>query len=148
MKKILAVLFLAGMFISALFAATPEGWTSDFEAAKKKAAKENRLMYVLFTGSDWCGYCIKLQKEVLSKPNFIKLGEKDFVFVYIDFPRKSQADNPIANRALAQMYKVAGYPTAFVMDANGKVLEKIVGAFPLKSYVKKLETVRRKNPVK
>ena len=148
MKKSLAVLFLAGMFMSALFAATPEGWTSDFEAAKHKAAKEKRLMYVLFTGSDWCGYCIKLQKEVLSKPYFIKLGEKDFVFVYIDFPRKSQADNPIANRALVQMYKVDGYPTAFVMDANGKVLEKIVGAFPLKSYIKKLETVRRKNPAK
>ena len=148
MKKSLAVLFLAGMFMSALFAATPEGWTSDFEAAKQKAAKENRLMYVLFTGSDWCGYCIKLQKEVLSKPNFIKLGEKDFVFVYIDFPRKSRADNPIANRALAQMYKVAGYPTAFVMDADGKVLTKIEEALPLRSYVKMLETVRRKNPVK
>lgn len=148
MKKSLAVLFLAGMFMSALFAATPEGWTSDFEAAKKKAAKENRLMYVLFTGSDWCGYCIKLQKEVLSKPEFKKLGEKDFVFVYIDFPRKSRADNPIANRALVQMYKVAGYPTAFVMDADGKVLTKIEEALPLRSYVKMLETVRRKNPVK
>ena len=148
MKKFLAVLFLAGMFVSVLSAATPEGWTSDFEKAKLKAAKENRLLYVLFTGSDWCGYCIKLQKEVLSKPEFKKLGEKDFVFVYIDFPRKSRADNPIANRALVQMYKVDGYPTAFVMDANGKVLEKIVGAFPLKSYIKKLETVRRKNPAK
>ena len=63
MKKLLVVLFLAGLFVSVLSAATPEGWTSDFEAAKKTAAKEKRLMYVLFTGSDWCGYCIKLQKD-------------------------------------------------------------------------------------
>jgi hypothetical protein len=46
------------------------------------------------------------------------------------------------------MYKVAGYPTAFVMDADGKVLTKIEEALPLRSYVKMLETVRRKNPVK
>lgn len=148
MKKLLAVLFLAGLFVSVLSAATPKGWTSDFEAAKKTAAKEKRLMYVLFTGSDWCGYCIKLQKEVLSKPKFKKLGEKDFVFVYIDFPRKSRADNPMANRALSEIYKVRGFPTAFVMDPNGKVLTKIVGALPMKRYIKKLETVRQANPVK
>jgi thioredoxin-related protein len=148
MKKFFAVLLLTGLFAGALFAATPKGWTSDFEAAKVKAANENRLMYVLFTGSDWCGYCIKLQKEVLSKPKFKKLGEKDFVFVYIDFPRKSRADNPMANRVLAKMYNVQGFPTAFVMDPNGKVLTKIVGALPMKQYIKKLETVRQANPVK
>ena len=146
MKKFLAVLVLAGMFVSVLSAATPDGWTSDFEKAKLKAAKENRLLYVLFTGSDWCGYCIKLQKEVLSKPEFKKLGEKDFVFVYIDFPRKSKVDNPMANRVLARMYKVSGYPTACVMNPNGQVLEKIVGALPMDQYIKKLETVRRNNP--
>ena len=148
MKKFFAVLFLTGLFAGALFAATPKGWTSDFEKAKLTAAKENRLMYVLFTGSDWCGYCIKLQKEVLSKPKFKKLGEKDFVFVYIDFPRKSRADNPMANRVLSKMYDVHGFPTAFVMDPNGKVLTKIVGALPMKQYIKKLETVRQANPVK
>ena len=146
MKKIFAVLFLAGMFAGSLFAATPKGWTSDFEKAKLTAAKENRLMYVLFTGSDWCGYCIKLQKEVLSTKEFQKLGEKDFIFVYIDFPRKSRADNPMANRVLSRMYKVQGFPTACVMTPNGQVLEKIVGALPAAAYIKKLQTVRRNNP--
>lgn len=148
MKKVLTALLLTGLFSLVLSAATPKGWTSDFEAAKKTAAESKRLMYVLFTGSDWCGYCIKLQKEVLSKPDFKKLGEKDFVLVYIDFPRKSRADNPMANRALSEMYNVQGYPTAFVMDPNGKVLTKIVGALPMKLYLKKLEDARRTYPVK
>ena len=54
----------------------------------------------------------------------------------------------MANRALSEMYKVRGFPTAFVMDPNGKVLTKIVGALPMKQYIKKLETVRQANPVK
>ena len=146
MKKVFVALLLTGLFSFVLSAATPKGWTSDFEAAKVKAAKEHRLMYVLFTGSDWCGYCIKLQKEVLSKPDFKKLGEKDFVLVYIDFPRKSRADNPMANRVLSRMYKVQGFPTAFVMNPNGQVLTKIVGTLPQQEYIKKLQDVRRENP--
>lgn len=143
MKKCAAMLLMAGLFVSTLAAATPKGWTSDFEAAKKTAAKEKRLMYVLFTGSDWCGYCVRLQKNVLSKKEFKALGEKDFVFVYLDFPRRSKADNPIANRALMQQYKVRGFPTAMVMTPEGKVLDSIIGTGSAKSYVGKLKAVHQ-----
>lgn len=138
MKKTILSLLFAALCAGTLHAATPEGWTSDFEAAKKLAAKENKHMYVLFTGSDWCPYCVKLQKDVLSKNRFKKFAKDNLVLVYIDFPRRSKADDPAANEKLAREYKVEGFPTAKVMTPDGKVVTEIVGAPPEKVYLKKL----------
>ena len=72
--------------LSAAFAGG-EGWTSDFEAAKKQAAEQKKDLLIDFTGSDWCGWCIKLNDEVFQKDAF-KAGVKDkFVPVEIDFPQ-------------------------------------------------------------
>lgn len=142
-KTILSTLF-AVFCITALHAATPEGWTSDFEAAKKLAAKENKHLYVLFTGSDWCPYCVKLQKNVLSKDSFKKFAKDNLVLVYIDFPRRSQADDPAANKALAEKYGVRGYPTAKIMTPDGKVVTDIVGALPAKAYIQRMTSALSK----
>ena len=95
-------------------------------------------MYVLFTGSDWCPYCVKLQKNVLSQDGFKKFAKDNLVLVYIDFPRRSRADDPAANEKLAREYKVDGFPTAKVMTPDGKVVTEIVGAPPEKVYLRKL----------
>lgn len=145
MKKWTVLGIFTVFFAVSLTAATPKGWTSDFVAAQKKAAEEKRLMYVLFTGSDWCRYCVQLAKNVLSTAEFQALGKEDYIFVYIDFPRNSKADNPIANRVLAQQYKVRGFPTALVMTPDGKVLEEIVGTNTASRYVGKLRDVRKRN---
>lgn len=86
MKKSLivcaAVMALIGTSI-----AGGEGWTSDFEAAKKQAAESKKDLLIDFTGSDWCGWCIKLVDEVFKHDAF-KTGVKDtFVLVEIDFPK-------------------------------------------------------------
>ena len=140
MKKTILFGLFAAFCAMTLAAATPEGWTSDFEAAKKLAAKENKHMYVLFTGSDWCPYCVKLNKNVLSKDKCKKFAKDNLVLVYIDFPRRSKADNPEANEKLAKQYDVDGFPTAKVMTPDGKVVTEIVGAPPEKAYLKKLSS--------
>lgn len=120
-----AVAAIAGVVSAAT--STPAGWTDDFEAAKKQAVAENKLLLVDFSGSDWCGWCKKLDKEVFAKPEFLEGAKKDFVLVMIDSPndekllsKKAAEQNP----KLVEKYDVHGFPTVLVMDASGTVLEK------------------------
>jgi len=100
-----------------------EGWSSDFEAAKKQAAEENMDLLIDFTGSDWCGWCIKLVDEVFSKDAF-KAGVKDkFVLVEIDFPRdESKLDDKTKaqNEKLQEQFGVQGFPSIVLADAKGR----------------------------
>lgn len=126
---------------------TPDGWTDDFEAAKAQAEKEGKLLLVDFSGSDWCGWCKKLDREVFAQPEFLKGVKKDFVLVMVDSPKdkallseKAAKQNP----ELVKKYGISGYPTVLIMDAAGEVLEKTGyrdgGA---KAYVKYLKDVRK-----
>ena len=67
-----------------------DGWLTDFEAAKAKAKAENKPMLLDFTGSDWCGWCVKLDKEVFSKAAFKDYADAELVLVEIDFPRNKE----------------------------------------------------------
>ena len=105
---------------------TPAGWTDDFEAAKKQAAAENKLLLVDFSGSDWCVWCKKLDKEVFAKPEFLKGVKKDFVLVMIDSPRdKSLLSETAArnNERLVKDYKIRGFPTVKILKADGRILD-------------------------
>jgi thioredoxin-related protein len=100
-----------------------EGWSSDFEASKKKAAEEKKDLLMDFTGSDWCGWCIKLNKEVFQEDAF-KTGVKDkFVLVEVDFPKdesKLSEATKKQNAELQTKYAIQGYPTIILADATGK----------------------------
>lgn len=104
-----------------------EGWISDFAAAKKQAAESKKDLLVDFTGSDWCGWCIKLNKEVFAHDAF-KTGVKDtFVLVEIDFPKdKSKLSEATQkqNEELAEKYGVKGFPTILLCDAEGRPYAK------------------------
>ncbi|MBO7684323.1 MAG: thioredoxin family protein [Kiritimatiellae bacterium] len=123
-------LFAAAAAVCASLAyatSTPAGWTDDFDAAKKQAAAEGKLLLVDFSGSDWCGWCKKLDREVFAKPEFMDGVKNDFVLVMIDSPRdKSLLSEKAAkqNPELQRKYKISGYPTVLIMDADGEVLEK------------------------
>lgn len=101
---------------------TPAGWTDDFENAKKLAAETNRDLFVLFTGSDWCSWCMRLEKEVISKNGFTeKLSEK-FVPVFIDMPGNKALLSELAaeqNPGLVERYRIEGFPMVLLMDADG-----------------------------
>jgi thioredoxin-related protein len=97
-------------------------WMTDLPKAQAKAKAENKLVMLDFTGSDWCGWCIKLHKEVFSKPEFSEYSKKNLVLVEVDFPRQKQqsAEQKRANQELQKKYNIEGYPTIIVLDGNGK----------------------------
>src|SRR5437867_12918514 len=97
-------------------------WLTDLPKAQAQAKKENKLVMLDFTGSDWCGWCIKLHKEVFSQPEFADYAKKNLVLVEVDFPRTKQQSEALkkANQALQAKYKVEGYPTIIVLNGEGK----------------------------
>jgi thioredoxin-related protein len=106
--------------LPSLFAA--DTWLTDLEAAKKQAAAEKKDILVDFTGSDWCGWCIRLKKEVFDQPEFADASKK-FVLVEIDFPRakKQSPEVKAKNEALSKQYAISGFPTILLLDAQGEV---------------------------
>ena len=101
-------------------------WQTDFAAAKAKAKAENKLLLVDFTGSDWCGWCIKLKQEVFDKETFKTETPKQFVCVELDFPRKKELSKELTeqNARLSDQYKVSGFPTVLVLNPEGEVIAR------------------------
>ena len=97
-------------------------WQTDLPKAQTQAKTEKKLVMLDFTGSDWCGWCIKLNKEVFSQAAFADYAKKNLVAVEVDFPRKKKlsAAQKQANDALAKKYEIEGYPTIIVLDSEGK----------------------------
>lgn len=123
MKKLLICLAILG-FAAIGFGA--EGWLTDFEAAKKLAAEKNLPILADFSGSDWCGWCIKLDNEVFSQDEFKAYAKDNIVLFLADFPsRKPQpAEIKKQNKALSEKYGIRGFPTVLLLDAEGEVLER------------------------
>jgi len=98
-------------------------WLTDFAKAKAQAKAEKKDLLVDFTGSDWCGWCIKLDEEVFSQDAFSAGAPKNFVLVKLDYPRKTQqaAELKEQNKKLAEQYPIEVYPTILLMDAEGIV---------------------------
>ncbi|MBO7686900.1 MAG: thioredoxin family protein [Kiritimatiellae bacterium] len=108
----------------------PKGWTEDFEAAKQQAAKEGKLILMDFSGSDWCGWCKKMDEEVFTKDRFVREASKKFVLVSVDSPRDKSILSALArkqNKALAETYEVRGYPTVVIVDPDGKEVKRHSG---------------------
>ena len=99
-----------------------KGWTEDLDLAMKFAARTKRPIVLDFTGSDWCGWCIKLHDEVFSKTAFKDYADKNLVLVAIDFPRSKKLPDEIKQRnsELARQYSVRGFPTIVILDPTGK----------------------------
>lgn len=122
MKKTILVV-LALMSVSAF--AIPPGFTSDYEAAKKASAESKKPMLVCFSGSDWCMWCINLDKEVFSDKSFAPAATGKYELVFIDQPKNKNLLKPgeeQRNRQLVGKFGVRGLPTVLVIDANEKVL--------------------------
>jgi thioredoxin-related protein len=122
LARIVSAAFAASLTLTAAFAAG-EGWTHDYEAAKKQAAAEGKELLLDFTGSDWCAPCAMLTKEVFSKEEFVKAAKEKFVLVELDFPQdtsKLSQDTLKQNQQLQSLYVPAGYPTVFLCEADGK----------------------------
>ena len=114
MKKYISILLL---FLS-INVFSQEGdleWHTDLNKAIEISIESEKPLFMFFTGSDWCGWCIRLQKEVFFKPDFVKWAKENLVLVELDFPRRKKLDESLKqqNDNLRQMFAVRGYPTGW-----------------------------------
>jgi protein disulfide-isomerase len=123
---------LASIALTLLPALAGEGWGTDYNAALASALKENRNVLLDFTGSDWCGWCVKLKRDTFDQPAFKEYADKNLVLVEIDFPQgKSQKPEvKRQNDALQQQYQVQGFPTLVLLDPQGKIIKQQSGYIP------------------
>ena len=114
----------AAMMLAALAPAWAAEWMTDLEAAKAKAAAENKAVLVDFTGSDWCGWCIRLRKQVLDTPAFETYAKDKFVLMEVDVPQNPKFDQKLLqrNRQICDQYNVSGFPTILVITPKGDVV--------------------------
>ncbi len=145
MKPTLIILASIGLALAALpAAASDNSWLTDFEKAKQEAAKTQRPILADFSGSDWCGWCIKLDKEVFSKAEFKAYAKDHLVLFVADFPRKQEQPDEIRkqNEGLSSTYRIPGFPTVLLLDASGKELARTgYKAGGAAAYVEHLKTL-------
>ena len=126
---------------------TQANWETDFEKAKQTAIKEHKIILLNFSGSDWCGPCIRMHKEIFENDAFKKFADETLVLVNADFPRlkKNQLSKELQkqNDHLADLYNPDGiFPLTVLLTAEGKVLQKWDGypdAGP-EEFVKQIKT--------
>ena len=109
-------------------------WETDFEKAKQIAREKHQLILLNFSGSDWCGPCIRMKKEIFENEQFSKMADAKLVLVNADFPRNKknqlQKDIKKQNEALADKYNPDGqFPYTVLLDIDGKVI-KAWGGLP------------------
>lgn len=123
MKKSATFLFAAAAaLISFAATSTPDGFTDDLDAALEASKKSGKMVFAVFSGSDWCYWCKLLEKEYLSQASFVKEASKSFELVYIDSPRdKSKLSEKAAarNPELVKKYAIKGFPSVRFIKADG-----------------------------
>ena len=146
MKKIIFALLTCWM-TGQLLAADAQ-WLTSVPAATAQAKKENKLILLDLTGSDWCGWCKKLDAETFSKSEFTGYARKNLVLVEVDFPaqKPQSAELKAANKALQEKYRVSGYPSLVVLKPDGTVVWNQVGylAGGPEAMIAKLDEAKRK----
>jgi thioredoxin-related protein len=93
-------------------------WQTDLVKAHELSQASKKPIFAFFTGSDWCGWCKKLQRDVYSKPEFVAWAEKNVILLELDFPRTFDLPAELAqqNNSLQQFFKVSGYPTVWIFN--------------------------------
>jgi len=106
---------------------TDDVWMTDYSKALEKAKAEKKMVLMDFTGSDWCGWCIKLDKEIFNQKQFQGYADKNLILLKLDFPqRKAQSESEKKqNKALSDQYKIEGFPTVIVLDSEGKQIGQL-----------------------
>lgn len=128
MKKI--AIALIACFALLKVSAADLNWLTDLPKAQAQAKAENKLLLLDFTGSDWCIWCIKLDNDTFSKPEFADYAKKNLVLVQLDYPNKKPQSDELkkANAVLAAKYNPEGiFPTLIAMKPDGAAVWKNEG---------------------
>ena len=129
------------------FKGPDSSWQIYFPKALEDAGKRGKKILVLNTGSDWCGWCIKLKKDVLSQKEFKRFAQKNLILVYLDSPHKRvmPADQKRHNQEVKKQLRFGGgVPAVVILDENGQVIAKQSGYRPLKDFMKFLKNAVKK----
>jgi protein disulfide-isomerase len=124
-------------------------WFTDLPQAQAQAKTEGKRVLIHFSGSDWCGWCMKLHKDVFQKAEFESYAKSNLVLVSVDFPKRKLQPPAVqqANQKLAAQYQVQGPPTLIVLDSEGQMLGKLnYGNGGTKAFIAELEKVIRTKP--
>ncbi len=121
MKKLFLLFLLIGSY-TVQAQESELTWYTNFEKAMQLSVKEKKPLMLFFTGSDWCGWCIRLQKEVFHKSEFVTWAKDKVILVELDFPRKKQLEPSMQqqNYGLQNALQVRGYPTIWFVNAEKK----------------------------
>ncbi|HEY4989455.1 MAG TPA: thioredoxin family protein [Opitutaceae bacterium] len=121
--RLIAGCFAALLVASAVHAAE---WTEDYAAAAARAKKENKMLLLDFTGSDWCSWCHRTDKEVFDTQKFKDFADQNLILVKVDFPKSRPLSDEVKaqNAKLQEKYGVEGYPTLIVLSPDQKVVFK------------------------
>jgi len=144
------ILFAAAacVFLPARFARAESGWLNDYKKAQEEAKASNKFLLLDFTGSDWCGWCKKFDKEILSQSQFKDYARENLVLVELDFPRARLQSPELKrqNQELANQYQVQGFPTIVVLNGDGQKLWEYDGYFPdgPAAFIAQLEKLRKR----
>ncbi|MCB1099778.1 MAG: thioredoxin family protein, partial [Verrucomicrobiae bacterium] len=131
--------------------AEPGAWFTDFALAQETAKREGKDLFLNFTGSDWCGFCIALHDQVMTKSEFTEPARKGFVLVELDFPKhKPQTDElKSQNELLRRKFAIKGYPTLLLADFEGRAYAQIpnqpgLSAEQLATQIDSLKNIRER----
>ena len=121
-----AVAFWSGI---ALAADEKSAWMTDYEAAVAEAKATGKPVLADFTGSDWCGWCIKLSKETFDQPKFLEYAKDHLVLLELDYPNGKEQSEAVnkQNAELSEKFKIQGFPTLVLIDGDGKEIARHVG---------------------
>lgn len=125
---ILALALFIAYFVYALVSDEPDSeqsvtWMTDYALALETAKAEDKPILLYFTGSNWCGYCVSLEKRIFSKPAFVEFANNEVLLVYLDFPRGVEQDPALKkqNYALMDRYQPS-IPSIYFINANEQIL--------------------------
>jgi thioredoxin-related protein len=129
MTSLRRLLACSAALVLAASVAHAADWTEDYASAVAQAKKEHKMLLLDFTGSDWCVWCQRTDKEVFATQKFKDFADQKLILVRLDFPNaKPQTDALKAqNVGLRDKYGVEGYPTLVVLDAKEKVVFSQLG---------------------
>ena len=121
MKRAVSILLFIFAFAGSVAAQADQdslNWYSEVTKAYEASQSTHRPIFAFFTGSDWCGWCHKLQREVFSKPEFVTWANENVILLELDFPRNKRLPDEIVqqNQALQQFFQVGGYPTIWIFN--------------------------------
>ncbi len=120
-------------------------WYTDLADAQKAAREQKLPILLLFTGSTWCPPCKMLERNVLSKKEFAAFAQSHLILLKVDIPRGSSEKLSPAAQQLLKKYPSQSVPTLFLLDADGKVLEKQTGASrDLASFIQRFKLLKDK----